>query len=140
MFRIDPYWDSESEFSRLRQEMSALFSGVAGTVHEFPPVNVWAGENDALIRAEIPGLDPSQLDISVTGNSVTLRGNSQPEQCGPGENWYRRERAGGEFTRTLNLPFRIDANQIKATLSKGVLTVSLPRAAEDRPRKIEIKA
>lgn len=106
---------------------------------EFPLLNVSSGENEILIEAEVPGVDPESLDISVVGDTLTIRGERKAEV--PEKSVYlRHERPEGSFYRTLSLPFRVDADQIKATSASGLLRITLPRAAEDRPKKISVKA
>jgi HSP20 family protein len=82
----------------------------------------------------------NDLEISVVGDTLTLRGVRAPEKLGEGENYHRRERGSGRFTRALQLPFRIEADEVSATLKNGVLNITLPRAQADRPRKIQVKA
>jgi HSP20 family protein len=133
-------WEPISELERLSRQFDNLFTGPSGTVHEFPAVNVWSQDDTAILTSEIPGIDPDSLDISVVGQRVTISGQRQPEAPKESATYHRRERLHGQFARTLELPFRVDAQKVEANYSKGVLTVKLPRAEEDKPRKIAIKA
>jgi len=92
------------------------------------------------VTAELPGVDPNNLDISVINETLTLRGSRKPPELKEGETFHRRERLFGEFTRTLQLPFRVDSNAVEAHVKNGVLIVKLPRAEADKPRKVAIKA
>ena len=128
------------DFGFLREAMDNLFSGASGTVHEFPPVNVWANDNGAIIQAELPGVESAHIDIAVVNNTLTLKGKRAGEELKEDGRVLRRERQRGEFARALNLPFKVDGNAVSATFDKGVLTITLPRAESDKPRKIAIKA
>ena len=122
----------------LREAMNDLFSGVSGAVHEFPAVNVYANDNGAVVKAELPGVSLEQLEITVENNSLTLKGNRNNEDVKDDGRVLRRERLHGDFTRSFNVPFRVDSAQVTAKLDRGVLTVNLPRAESDKPRKINI--
>lgn len=133
-----PVW---RDMARLQREMNRLIDNMGdGRRGEFPPLNVWANEENAMITAEIPGVDPNDLDISVVGDTLTLSGSRSPENGEDGHTYHRRERWQGNFSRTLQLPFRIDAEQVDAAFSNGVLQVTLPRAEEDKPHRISISA
>ena len=133
-------WDPIQELERFQHELDNLFTGPSGTVHQYPAVNVWANDNEAYLTAELPGLDAADIDISVIGEKVTLSGKREAGEASENEKLHRRERLFGSFSRTLQMPFRVDAGQVSADLNKGVLTVKLPRAEEDKPKKITIKA
>lgn len=127
---------------QLRTEMDRLFEGFfdAGALGAvtFPPINAWE-ENDALkIEAEIPGYSADEIDISVVGAELTLRG-TKPAVTETDAVVHHRERVRGDFTRTIKLPFEVDASNVQADLRDGVLLVTLPKAEEARPRKIEVR-
>jgi HSP20 family protein len=132
------------EMERLQREMNHLFSdsfSLAGgrTGSSYPAMNVWTNEEGAVITAELPGVNPEEVDISVVGDTLTLSGNRQPEELGEGDKYHRRERSYGKFTRTFELPFLVEADKVEAVFEKGVLHISLPRAEADKPKKIAIK-
>lgn len=127
------------ELAHLQREMNRLFEDVGDPgVFEAPPVNVWSTPDHAVITAELPGLDASDLEVSVVGETVTLRGSRKPEAAPEGKKPLRRERRPFEFSRSLRLPFQIDADKVEAKLDHGVLNLRLPRAAADRPRRISV--
>ena len=129
------------EMDRLQREMNRLIDSVGrGSTRPsgFPPVNVWANQEHVLVTAELPGVEPEELDISVVAESLTLGGRRRLPQPDGETQWHRHERWHGEFSRTLQLPYRIDAENVEATFRNGVLSVTLPRAEEDRPRRISI--
>jgi len=131
------------EFERMRREMDR----VAANFYEnrprvapgYPAINVWANQDGAVITAELPGVAPEDIDISVVGEILTLTGTRQPEVLQEGEKYHRRERSQGKFTRTFELPFAVEADQVEAIFEKGVLQVYLPRAEAEKPKKIAIK-
>ena len=130
---LDPWRD----FEHMRRAMTRWN---APTTVEFPAVNVWIAENSAIVTAELPGIDPNEIDISVVGKTVTVRGSRKSEDLGEGESYHRRERWHGQFTKTLEMPFNIESGKVEAKFVKGVLNISLPRAEAEKPRKISVKS
>lgn len=112
--------------------------GLEGTRVGFPRVNVYTHETGAIVTAEIPGVPADALEIEVLGNTMTLKGN-RPPPAAEGAKVLRQERVAGGFQKTLQLPFRVDPEEVHAEVARGVLTVRLTRPPEDRPRKIQIK-
>lgn len=106
---------------------------------EFPAVNVWVNAQEAVVSSEIPGMKHEEIDISVSENTVTIRGSRPAEEKKEGESWHRHELWHGGFNKTIRLPFNIDAAKVEASYKNGVLHVTLPQSAADRPRKINIK-
>jgi HSP20 family protein len=133
-------FDAFREMERLHGQFNRLLEGSNPwrSSSEFPPVNVWVSEDSAIITSELPGLNVEDLDISVVNNTLTIRGARQCEQLVEGETLHRRERMYGQFSRSLQLPFKLDSERVKATFKNGVLQLTLPRAEEDKPRKISI--
>ena len=130
---LDPW----KEFERLNRMISGLASGAR---YEFPPVNTWIDTDAAVVTAELPGLEVDDIQISVVGKSVTIRGERKAEEAGDNDVYHRRERWCGNFSRTVELPFNIQSDAVEAKFSRGVLSVRLPRAEAEKPRKIEIKS
>ena len=134
-------WDPWAEMDRVQREVDRLFGRQATRTRgfgEFPAVNIWTGENDAILTAEIPGVDPNALELTVKHDTVTIRGQREVEAAKEGEEFLRRERGGGSFVRAFALPFPVDEGKVAAQYQKGVLQIVLPRAAADRPRKIAV--
>jgi HSP20 family protein len=129
---------------RLHREMNRLFDtfSLAGgrTAPGYPAINIWANDEAAIVTAELPGLSPDDIDISVVNDILTLSGGRQPDELEEGERYHRRERSYGRFTRSFELPFKVEADQVEARFEKGVLHISLPRAEADKPRKIDVKS
>jgi HSP20 family protein len=103
-------------------------------------MNVWSSEDGIVIDAELPGVDPKDVDISVKGDELTLCGRAGGEGKAEGATYHRRERPAGEFVRTLQLPFKADATGVKANYRNGLLRVTVPRSEEEKPRKIVVEA
>jgi len=126
---------------RLQDEMNSLFSRFnQPQTTTFPALNVGMSEESAIVTTELPGLDLNDIEISVVGDTLTLRGNRNPEQLTEGSTYHRRERGYGRFSRVLQLPFRVEADEVSATYRNGLLSITLPRANADRPRKITVKS
>jgi HSP20 family protein len=129
---------------RLRREMNRLFSdwptrAGLSPVPSYPAMNVWVDENSAVVTAELPGVLLDHIDISVEDDTLTLRGDRQPD-LEEDATYHRRERRHGSFVRTSKMPFRVDADSVDATLKNGILSIVLPRAEEDKPKKIAVRA
>ena len=141
LWRFGRAMDPWPEIQRLQQEMNRIFSSASQPYsHEFPAINAWAGEEGMVVTAELPGADPEKLDISVVGDSLTIGGNREAEALKAGESYHRQERSCGRFTRTIQLPFHVDAAKVAATYERGILNVVLPRSEAEKPKKISIKS
>jgi HSP20 family protein len=103
-----------------------------------PSFDVCEHENEYLIEADLPGVKQEDLDVSVSGNQLTVSGSRQAEEHKEGENYHVYERQYGDFARTFTLPEGIDSDRIEAKLGGGVLSVTLPKRAESKPRKIPL--
>ena len=106
----------------------------------YPLVNIWSNNDEAVVVAEVPGLELDDIEISVEGQTLTLSGIRKSPDQGDGKEFHRRERADGSFKRNIGLPFDIDPDKVEANYNRGVLKVRLPRHEKDKPRKIELKS
>jgi len=143
--RWDPLVDMNRELNRLRGEMDRLFgrSGVNGVqpfTSAFPALNLWEDSDNMYVEAELPGFDMNDLEIYVTGgNQLSLKGQrKQPAM--EGGTWHRQERGYGAFSRVIELPNSVDSDHVSAEFKHGVLTITLPKSPEVKPRRIEVKA
>jgi len=129
------------EIERFQREMSRLFAASARppVAPSFPAMNVWTNPDGAVLTAELAGVKAEDIDIAVVGETLTLTGSREPEELQENDRYHRRERGYGKFTRTIQLPFPVEADRVEANFNKGVLSISLPRAEADKPRKINIK-
>ena len=112
----------------------------SATTHDFPPINVWLGDNSVVVTAELPGVTRDHVTLNLQDDVLTLEGKREPEQRQEGLNWQRRERAYGSFSRVVQLPFRADPDKVQARFNNGILQIELERLEADRPKKIEIRA
>jgi HSP20 family protein len=136
-FGFDPFL----EMRRLQSEMNRLFSGVGTAgVQQFPPINLWLGENSVVVTAALPGVSPDTVDLTVHENTLTLQGRREPKAEDADATWHRRERSYGSFSRTVQLPIHADPDQVQARFINGVLEIELKRPEADRPKKIRISA
>jgi len=104
----------------------------------FPPVNIWIGEEGAMLSAELPGMDPDAIELGVSDTSVNIRGLVPDLDADAAVHVH--ERAVGPFNRTFDLPFVVDTDKVLASYRRGILALMLPRAVEGSPRRIPIKS
>ena len=139
-------WTIFDELESLQSDMNRLLSGQEAArlarraKAAYPPLNVWSSAEGLAIDAEMPGVDPKDVEISVIGDELTLRGKINAQEAPATEILLRRERPAGEFVRTLQLPFRANTGAVKATCKNGILRISVPRSEEEKPRKIAVEA
>lgn len=125
----------------LRRELDRLFSGFLGGdggLQPFPALNVSEDTEGVVVEAEVPGLQMADLELTIQGDELTIRGRRKAVD---GENtvYHRRERGTGEFARFLKLPVEVDADKVAATLTNGVLTITMPKSARAKARKIAVR-
>jgi HSP20 family protein len=137
-YRLGNIWN---EMERLDRNMNHLCSGTQAHARAgvFPPLNFYDDNESIIVRAEIPGIDPAELDINVTFNSLTIKGGREKEETGEKASFHRREREHGSFSRTMNLPQEVNPDNVLAKYQFGILEVILPKAEEAKPRRIQIE-
>jgi HSP20 family protein len=129
----------------MRRDMERLLEGFRGgslgetTAGVFPLVNVTEDHNNYFVRAELPGVKGDNLDLTVTGDSLTISGERKIPSENEGAKYHRRERDAGKFNRILTLPGQVDSENVEATCADGVLTIVLPKPASAKPREISVK-
>jgi len=141
-----PYRGLRHPVAQFRGEMDRLLSGFLGQPVDGlwpvpgrgqPAMNLWE-QGDALVaELEVPGVAADQLEISVVGGELSVR-MQRPDLMQEGVTYHRRERPTGSFSRVLRLPVDVDGNKVQAELNHGVLTITLPKAEEAKPRKIKV--
>ena len=140
-YRMPTMW---RDMDRLQREMNRLFADYTPsrlrTAPSYPAMNVWSNEEGLLVTAEVPGVSPQDIEVNVIGETLTLSGARKPDELKEGARYHRQERGYGKFSRTLQLPFPVSVEKIEANFKSGVLSVRLPRAEEDKPRKIAVKS
>lgn len=137
------------EMDRLRNEMERLydrfldlrpFYRLTQEGEWMPSVDVSETAKEIIVNAEVPGVEAKDIDVSLDGNVLTIKGERKREHEGKEENFHRIERSYGSFYRSLQLPSEVDGDRIKATYKKGVLRISLPKTKKAAGKKIEINA
>jgi HSP20 family protein len=144
--RYSPLRELQYEMDRMQDQMRRWFDEVTQAARpvfapaSFPAFNAWEDAENFYVEAELPGLKLEELEIYVSdGRVVTIKGH-RPEPTQDKGSWLRRERGYGTFERSLSLPGPIDCEKVEACLKNGVLTVTLPKAPEIRPKRIAVKA
>ena len=133
--RFDPF----RQMLGAQSDLSRLFGGLLFYPSgEFPPLNVWTNPDGAIVVMEVPGVASDDLDIMIRRDTITVRGNRPAEPIDDRTVVQRMERAHGPFSRTITLPFRIDADKAAAKFERGIVTLTLPRPEEDKPRHIKV--
>ena len=135
----------KNSLAGLHDQMNRLFSGfwsgdVAGSGSWSPALDIVELPEEVLVRVEVPGIDPENVEISVNGDVLEIRGEREREETSEDAKWYRYERRAGSFRRALQLPVAIDAERIEAEARDGLLTIRLPKQKEELPKRITIKA
>jgi len=136
--------------TRLRDEMDRMFDRFTRGWEDFdfpslarfwgPAVDLSETEDEVVVRAEVPGLDSKDLEVSIAGNVLTLSGQKKEEHEEKARGFYRSERRAGGFRRSVQLPSWVDANQASAEYENGILTVHLKKDEKARPKKVPVKA
>ena len=129
-----------------QDEINRLFDGDSyGSVAAIasstnPRINVWSDDDHVVVAAELPGINPDALEVSVLDNSITLRGKrSTLNAPGAEKRILKSERFAGEFSRTVDLPFTVNSAGVEAEYKAGILSVKLPRAEEEKPKRISVR-
>ncbi|MHB1219964.1 MAG: Hsp20/alpha crystallin family protein [Alphaproteobacteria bacterium] len=136
-------WNPFAELQRMQEEMNRMFSAFedrSAPATDYPPTNVWVGDDSAVVTAELPGVSEKNIDLTVREDTLTLQGKIELDFDLEKVTWHRRERPLGTFSRTVMLPFRVDPNNVQATFTNGVLEVELKRPEADKPKRIAITA
>jgi HSP20 family protein len=132
-------WDPWRHLDPVQDAMTQVLWGPRAEA-AYPALNAWTNENEAVVTAEIPGINPETLDIQVIGDTLTIRGSREEEKLDESATVLRRERSAGNFSRSLQFPFHLEAEKVNAQAKNGVLTITLPRAEAEKPKKITLKA
>lgn len=146
LVRRDGPYRSLNEFDRLREEINQLFDFGSETDARglfdrsvSPPVDLVENEEGFLVTCDLPGVDQKNLDVSITNNVLTIRGEKRQEKStGAEETSYRKEIWSGSFQRTISLPATANAENVDAGMKNGVLTIRIGKREEAKPRRITV--
>ncbi len=141
-------WDPFSEMLSLREAMDSLFenamiapySGGRSAEGGYGlPLDVTENEDNFVVKASIPGIKPEDLDVTVNGDTLTIKGELKADEEKKDERYHLRERRWGAFQRSVTLPAPVKTDQVQADYNNGVLTLTLPKTEEVKPKRIQIK-
>ena len=142
MTRLIPWRETTKSLEAFRREMDRIFDKFFEMIpfpeQEFiPSVDISETDNEIMVQAEIPGIDPKDLDISLNGRLLTIKGEKKSEHEEKRENYHKIERKYGTFSRTLELPTDIDPDKVEAKYKDGVLKIVFSKI--ESGKKIEVK-
>lgn len=139
-------WDPLREVSEVRSLMDRAFDDFfsrspitydgIGSID----VNLLQTDDDVIVKASIPGVKPEDINISISGDTLTLRGEVKEDQEYKDVNYHIREMRQGSYSRTMTLPVKVDSDKAKAEFENGILCLTMPKAEEVKPKTITIKA
>jgi HSP20 family protein len=142
-------WEPFRGLLNLQERMNRLFEESARGVHRgeeedwvmgawAPAVDIYEKGTDVVLKAELPGVDPKDVDIRIENNVLTLKGERKFENETKREDYHRVERSYGSFTRSFTLPSTVDTASVKADYKDGVLRIMLPKREEAKPKQIQV--
>lgn len=138
----------DQEISKMKRDMDRLMCRLCNDfdmpllpsiVRKVPFIHLSETEDHLIIKAEIPGFNPEDLDIAVTDDTLTIKGEMKKEFIKKGENYEKIERRHGSFSRTIQLPCRVMIDDVKATYKKGILNVVMAKCKPERAREVKIR-
>ena len=145
MFELAP-WKPMSELSNLRREMDKLWADFFGegelaarTETWVPAVDVSETKDAIFVKAEVPGMDPKDIDLSLSGDMLVIKGEKKEEKEEQDENFHRVEMRRGSFSRAIRIPVPVDKDKIEAKYENGILKIKLPKTEDTKPKQIEVK-
>ena len=143
-----PSWGLASAFEeleRMRRQMNAMFGASESAPYRmrsagvFPLINLTEDKDNYYVRAELPGLKADQINISATGNNLSISGERKIPSEGENVRYHRREREAETFNRIIALPGEVDADRVEAKHVNGILTVMIPKAETAKPKQIAVR-
>ena len=141
-------WEPFREMMTLRNAMDRLFEESFVRPSRLWPevgvgelaVDMYQTANDVVVKAALPGLKPEEVDISITGDTLTIKGEHKEEQEVKQEDYFYKEHRYGGFSRSVAIPVQVKSDKAEALFENGVLTLTLPKAEEIKPKQIKVKA
>lgn len=138
-------WEPFDEMMSMRESMDRLFEDffsrrprTSGPLVWQPALEVYETDHEVVVKAELPGIDPKSVGVTVTAEGLTIKGEAKVEHEDKGRNYYRRELRYGAFQRTIALPNEVKSDETKATFRQGILEVKIPKAERVRPKTVSV--
>ncbi len=136
-------WERAPLFTTLHDDMNRMLEGFWDTksfgMGWNPDIDIAETDSEIVVKAEIPGVDPKEMDISIVDDKLTIKGEKKEEKEDKGKSYHRVERSYGSFTRTIALPAHVKTDEIVAKNHQGVLEITLPKKEEAKTKKITVK-
>lgn len=136
-------WNPWHELNNTFEDtLSALFGMVPEFTpqHDYPPINIWSGENEIKMSVKLPGVKPEDIEINIKHDTLNLKCSRMAESIPEGTIMRRSERINGNWQRNFSLPFAVDQDAVTAGYKNGILTITLPKAQAEKARKISVSA
>jgi len=142
-------WEPKREMTSLREAMDRLFADAfiqpgwfapAWGAAEMLPVDVYETDDQLVVKATVPGVKPEEIEVTVTGDLLTIKGEFKQDEKVEKPNYLRQERRFGSFCRQVGLPAGVSADKAKATFEDGVLTLELPKVEAVKPKTVKVIA
>ena len=142
-------WDPFGEMAHLRHTMDRLFDESLtrpwrslgwDAAEAYVPMDVYETDEHLMVKASMPGVKPEDVDVSITGDTLTIKGEVKVEEEERKPNYCRQERRFGTFQRALTLPTQVEGEKTEAVFENGVLTLNIPKAEAVKPKTIKVKA
>ena len=139
-------WQPLGEIDRFKQQMDRMFDNFFGSETDvseasamwYPSVDIKETKDDFVLMAEVPGMSKDDIKINISENTLTIRGEKREEKKEEDHNYHRVERRYGKFQRSFTLPTQIQGNKVKAAYKDGILTITMPKKEEVKPKEIPI--
>lgn len=143
-------WQPFPELMSLRQAMDRLledsfitpsrFFDIFGRGTTTTPIDMYQTPNEVVVKAALPGVKPEEVDITITGDTLTIKGEAKVKEEVKEEDYLYQEHRYGAFCRSVSLPSGLDTDKAEATFENGILTLSIPKSEKVKPKQIKIKA
>jgi HSP20 family protein len=136
--RWDPFQELQREMGRLFESLDPMQS--KRQIYRYPPLNLYDAADRYILSVQLPGMAPSDIELTITGETLTLRGERKRAEGVKEDGYRRQERPMGRWSRTITLPDRVESTQVGASFADGILTVTFPKAEGTQPRQITVTA
>lgn len=142
-------WNPAREMVSLREAMDRLFEesflrpgslGLGESMAGAPPVDMYETESEVVVKATVPGVKPEDIEVTITGDLLTIKGEFKSEEKTEKRNYLRQEHRYGSFCRQVGLPAGVNSDQAKATFEHGIITLALPKVAEAKAKTVKVVA